>query len=139
MFPKNCTNSCRISLNRCLWTKLFYFLPFQVKHGRETLITHPLVVFLLDRKWSMYGRKLFYIKLFIFMIFLLFLTGYVIMTTPSQGGTDVDGELVNCTLNEDSGTMAFDVFVDSGRYVLLILACLHIIFEVNVWLCFHLL
>jgi hypothetical protein len=35
--------------------------------------------------------------------------------------------------------MAFDVFVDSGRYVLLILACLHIIFEVNVWLCFHLL
>jgi hypothetical protein len=80
----------------------------------------------------MYGRKLFYIKLFIFLIFLLFLTGYVIMTTPSQGGTDVDGELVNCTLNEDSGTMAFDVFVDSGRYVLLILACLHIIFEVNV-------
>jgi hypothetical protein len=79
----------------------------------------------------MYGRKLFYLKLFIFLIFLLFLTGYVIMATPSQGGTNVDGKLVNCTIAEDSGTLAFEVFVESGRYVLLFLACVHIVFEVN--------
>ena len=80
----------------------------------------------------MYGRKLFYIKLFIFLIFLLFLTGYVVMATPNQAGADVDGKLVNCTTTEDSGSLAFEVFVETGRYILLILACLHLLFEVNV-------
>lgn len=80
----------------------------------------------------MYGRKLFYIKLFIFLIFLLFLTGYVVMATPNQASTDVDGMLVNCTTTEDSESLAFEVFVETGRYILLILACLHLVFEVNV-------
>ena len=109
----------------------FSVLFLQVKHSRETLITHPLVVFLLDRKWSMYGRKLFYVKLFIFLVFLLFLTGYVVIATPSQGGVIVDGEVVNCTVAEDTGSVAFEFFVESGRYILLILACVHIIFEVS--------
>ncbi|XP_028414471.1 transient receptor potential cation channel subfamily A member 1 homolog isoform X2 [Dendronephthya gigantea] len=104
-------------------------LMLMVKHSRESLITHPLVVFLLDRKWSMYGRKLFYVKLVIFLIFLMFLTGYVIMATPSQAGVNVNGKMINCTIVEDSGSMAFEVFVDTGRYILLILACLHILFE----------
>ena len=111
-------------------SKVYCFF-FQVKHSRECLITHPLVVFLLDRKWRMYGRKLFYVKLFVYLIFLLFLTGYVIMATPSQAGVEVNGKIVNCTIVEDSGSMAFEVFVDSGRYILLILACLHIVFEVK--------
>ena len=79
----------------------------------------------------MYGRKLFYIKLFIFLAFLLFLTGYVIMATPSQDGVVVDGKVVNCTLAGDSESMAFEVFVESGRYILLLLACVHILFEVS--------
>ena len=79
----------------------------------------------------MYGRKLFYLKLFIFSIFLLFLTGYVVMTTPNQAGTDENGMLVNCTTTEDSGSLAFEVFVESGRYILLIMACLHLVFEVS--------
>ena len=79
----------------------------------------------------MYGRKLFYLKLFIFSIFLLFLTGYVVMTTPNQAGTDENGMLVNCMTTEDSGSLAFEVFVESGRYILLIMACLHLVFEVS--------
>ena len=83
----------------------------------------------------MYGRHLFYVKLFIFLIFLLFLTGYVIMATPSLAGVEVNGKIVNCTIVEDSGSLAFEIFVDSGRYILLILACLHIVFEVKYVFC----
>lgn len=80
----------------------------------------------------MYGRILFYLKLHLFLLFLAFLTGYVIMTTPSKFGVKLNGKLMNCTITEDNDSLAFDVFVEKGRFILLILACVHLLFEVRV-------
>ena len=115
-----------------------YFTSFQVKHGREDLITHPLVVYLLDSKWRMFGRTLFYLKLSLFLFFLTFLTGYVIMATRNspKPKTIVPNTTANETntmkcISTKEDTLAFEVFVEVGRYILLIAACAHLLLEVS--------
>ena len=118
-----------------------YFTSFQVKHSREDLITHPLVVYLLDSKWRMFGRKIFYMKMSLYAFFLLFLTGYIILATQNSPEPGVvnhitsDNKTVNvstCINKEYEDTLNFRVFIELGRYILLIAACLHLLFEVSV-------
>ena len=93
-------------------------------------------MFLLDNKWTTFGRKIFYIKLLLFVIFLTFLTGYAIMVTKSAPMLNktvaADGNItINCQKIGQEKSLAFDVFVEVGRYILLIGACLHLLFEVS--------
>ena len=54
----------------------FVILTFQMKHGRSSLMKHPLVISLLDYKWNTFGRYIFFGNLFIYLIFLVFLTAF---------------------------------------------------------------
>ena len=116
-----------------------------MKHGRQDLITHPLVVYLLDSKWTLFGRKIFYIKMSLYVFFLLFLTGYVILATQNSPEPEVVRHITseNITINvttcvnkEYEDTLNFRVFVKVGRFFLVLAACLHMLFEVSVLVIF---
>ena len=57
------------------------FVFLQVSFKREKLLKHPLVTFLLLHKWRRYGRHVYYANFTFYMIFLLFLTGYALVTS----------------------------------------------------------
>ncbi|CAH1799596.1 unnamed protein product [Owenia fusiformis] len=57
-------------------------LSIMVNARREDLLAHPLVTSLLRHKWNSFGRYFYYINLFIYFIFLGFLTAYVIAQRP---------------------------------------------------------
>ena len=90
----------------------------QVENKRELLLSHPLVTFLLDYKWQKFGRYIYYFKLALFCIFLLFLTGYTIYSTQMKG-----------VLNKSS--FPYVKWIDVGRIVILGLASWHIALEVG--------
>jgi hypothetical protein len=50
-----------------------------VKNNQEDLLAHPLVTSLLRHKWKSFGRYVYYFNLFIYCIFLTFLTGYILV------------------------------------------------------------
>ena len=56
-------------------------LMIMVIHHQEDLLAHPLVTSLLRYKWDSFGRYFYYTNLFLYCIFLTFLTGYVVNTT----------------------------------------------------------
>ena len=51
-----------------------------VRTAQEDLLAHPLVGSLLRHKWRSFGRYFYYTNLFIYCIFLTFLTGYICTT-----------------------------------------------------------
>ncbi|XP_077977717.1 transient receptor potential cation channel subfamily A member 1 homolog [Glandiceps talaboti] len=53
-----------------------------VKHERVNLIGHPIVMSLIRQKWNSYGKLTYFLGLFMYIIFVLFLTGYVLFTPP---------------------------------------------------------
>lgn len=55
-------------------------LMIMVEAGQEDLLAHPLVASLLNHKWISYGRLAFYFKFVVHLIYLFFLTGYLIAT-----------------------------------------------------------
>ncbi|XP_064627394.1 transient receptor potential cation channel subfamily A member 1 homolog isoform X2 [Lineus longissimus] len=57
-------------------------LMIMVTSKREDLLAHPLVTALLRHKWNSYGRYFYYVNLLFYLIFLLFLTGYVVSAEP---------------------------------------------------------
>jgi len=56
-------------------------LMIMVKHHQEDLLAHPLVTSLLRYKWDSFGRYFYYMNLFLYCVFITFLTGYVVTTT----------------------------------------------------------
>ena len=69
--------SVSVFLLHCLlnMTALLY-LNYQKKHGRTRLMEHPLVTHLLNHKWKTYGQYIFFGNLFIYIVFLTFLTSF---------------------------------------------------------------
>ena len=55
-------------------------LMVMVRNDQEDLLAHPLVGSLLRHKWRSFGRYVYYTNLFIYVVFLVFLTGYVCTT-----------------------------------------------------------
>ncbi|KAL8579599.1 hypothetical protein ACOMHN_025552 [Nucella lapillus] len=55
-----------------------------VTSERELLLAHPLVLSLLNHKWTTFGRFSYYLSLFIYCIFVTFLTGYIVHAHPPQ-------------------------------------------------------
>ena len=90
----------------------------QVQNKRELLLSHPLVTFLLDYKWQKFGRYIYYFKLALFCIFLLFLTGYTIYSTHRKGVLD-------------KSSFPYVLWIAIGRIVILALASWHIALEVG--------
>ena len=101
----------------------------QVKNKREQLLSHPLVTFLLDYKWRKFGRYIYYTKLALFCIFLLFLTGYTVYSTenaPKCNGT------IALSSNVDKDSAPYILWIRVGRIVILALASWHILSEVGI-------
>ena len=80
---------CQASTTRCSSTSYPYALHSkkllrgslpQVAENQEDLLAHPLVTSLLRNKWNSFGRWLYYMNLFIYCIFIVFLTSYVCTT-----------------------------------------------------------
>ncbi|XP_077977719.1 transient receptor potential cation channel subfamily A member 1 homolog [Glandiceps talaboti] len=69
-------------------------LTLMVKHKRSNLIAHPLVTSLIRHKWNHYGRYFYYTGLFIYALFVAFLTGYVLTTPPPYYLYQDNGTLV---------------------------------------------
>ncbi|XP_044178516.1 transient receptor potential cation channel subfamily A member 1 homolog [Acropora millepora] len=92
-------------------------LMIMVENNRELLLSHPLVTSLLHYKWQKFGRYIYYFKLALFCIFLIFLTGYTIYSTQLKG-----------VLNKRS--FPYVLWIDIGPFVILALASWHIVFEV---------
>ena len=68
-----------------LLTVSLSLISFQKKHACSTLMKHPLVISLLDYKWKRFGRYIFFGNLFIYLIFLMFLTAFgLVVLSPVE-------------------------------------------------------
>jgi len=52
------------------------FVILQMKSKHPNLLKHPLVTSLLKSKWDSFGRKVFFTNLFLYSLFLTFLTAF---------------------------------------------------------------
>ena len=71
-------SSLAVSISLVIWT-------FQKKHGCSNLMKHPLVISLLDYKWKKFGRYIFFGNMFVYLIFLAFLTAFgLVVLSPVE-------------------------------------------------------
>ena len=54
----------------------------QIESNNLRLLTHPVVISLLHYKWKKFGLPLYLLNLFIFVLFLFFITGFS-LSVPS--------------------------------------------------------
>ena len=100
-----------------------------MKNKREQLLGHPLVTFLLDYKWKTFGRYIYYFKLALYCLFLLFLTGYTVHMT--EHGPVCANETVVDKGTADESSARYILWISVGRIVILVLASMHILSEVG--------
>ncbi|XP_077977581.1 uncharacterized protein LOC144433145 [Glandiceps talaboti] len=63
-----------------------------ITHKQVNLLGHPVVTSLLRQKWNNYCQQIYYSGLFVYLVFVVFLTGYMLTTPPpyyfySKNGT----------------------------------------------------
>ena len=81
---------------------------------------------LLGRKWSQFAAKIYYLKLSLYVIFLLSLTGYILTSAPLRSPYREK----DCSINIDLSKWDMFLFIYIGKYVVIILALAHMVFEV---------
>ena len=104
----------------------FNVLCFQVAYEREDLVAHPLIQASLNKKWQKFAAYLYYFKLLLYICFLTFLTGYILVTAPLREPYRAK----DCTIVQQDADLQMTIFVLLGKYFVIILALLHILFEV---------
>ncbi|XP_065057285.1 transient receptor potential cation channel subfamily A member 1 homolog isoform X1 [Rhopilema esculentum] len=117
----------REEIARQLRKKKNHTLSVMAENKREELLSHPLVTNLLAWKWNLFSGHLYYLKLFLYFVFLFFLTGYVLHTAPMRQPFRNE----NCQINMNKlKNDFFDIiFIRIGTVVIVGLALLHLIFE----------
>ncbi|KAI0226875.1 hypothetical protein LSAT2_022672 [Lamellibrachia satsuma] len=111
-------------------------LMIMVKHHQEDLLAHPLVTSLLRYKWDSFGRYFYYINLFLYCIFVTFLTGYVVNTkapymyTKYNSTGDFCNDVNNWHMATYNSEVKQDLFAFIGKYVIIGLAALNLIREI---------
>ena len=58
------------------YSSIISFVILQMKSKHPNLLKHPLVTSLLKSKWDSFGRKVFFMNLFLYSLFLTFLTAF---------------------------------------------------------------
>lgn len=91
-------------------------LLLMVKKERVTLLSHPLVAYLLRYKWKKFGRHVYYFRLIFFFLYLIFLTGYSLTVDNSPSDNDCQNK------NLDLNSKLSPVFVVFGTLFLFIMA-----------------
>ncbi|XP_076357640.1 transient receptor potential cation channel subfamily A member 1 homolog isoform X2 [Tachypleus tridentatus] len=116
-------------------------LMIMVRMKQQTLLGHPLCTSLVNYKWKRYGRYVYYGDLFIYLIFLTFLTGYV-LTTPPPCPEEMIHESSHCCLGNhtchppmgpcDNNFSNFTqtLFARIGKFIIYIMAIIHLFKEV---------
>ncbi len=56
-------------------------------NNRTDLLKHPLVTSLLKLKWITYGRQAYFFNLFIYIIFVIFITSFALLSLNPQSST----------------------------------------------------
>ncbi|GFS41325.1 transient receptor potential cation channel subfamily A member 1 homolog [Trichonephila inaurata madagascariensis] len=114
-------------------------LMLMVSYGREDLLSHPLCESLLRRKWKYYGRYVYYSNLLVFILFLIFLTGYVVTAVPPCPLEDVEEMDPNCCSLKNYTCQPYigkcdsnmeQVFPRICRNFIYILALIHLLKEI---------
>ena len=80
----------------------------------------------LNKKWQKFAAYLYYFKLLLYICFLTFLTGYILVTAPLREPYRAK----DCTIVQQDADLQMTIFVLLGKYFVIILALLHILFEV---------
>eukprot|EP00111_Clytia_hemisphaerica_P024707 TCONS_00072807-protein len=108
------------------------------KKEDSDLLNHPVVSTLIEMKWKKFGKPVYYSKFAIFIIFLFFLSGYVLAVTPLLPSRIFPKEGSNTTENcaphiEKNFKLEDDVinvlFLIMGRYIVLALSCFQLLLE----------
>ena len=86
----------------------------QVKHERIELLEHPLVAELMSHKWNKIAMPSILLQLTLYLIFLGFLTTYVLMLPNPRG--DV------CARSKNSSYIAKQIYTDTVAISCMILS-----------------
>ena len=68
----------------CIYTNTHTIIIVKVDAERTELLKHPLALSLLAYKWETYGRYIYYSNLFIYALFIIFLTAFALLV-PHPG------------------------------------------------------
>ncbi|XP_060585014.1 transient receptor potential cation channel subfamily A member 1 homolog isoform X3 [Ruditapes philippinarum] len=103
-----------------------------VASSSEELLDHPLVTALRRHKWVSFGRLFYYVSFVSYLIFLSFLTGYILVTLPpfaidKSNFDSVDGDN-DCEKYENTGHKEH-TFAKIAKYVILVMDIIYIIKE----------
>ncbi|GFO37455.1 transient receptor potential cation channel subfamily a member 1-like protein [Plakobranchus ocellatus] len=101
------------------------FLMIQTE--REALLAHPLVTSLLQHKWNTFGSFFYYLSFAVYLVFLFFLTAYMITTDPpntyGKNGSKIE--------NNDCSGLSYEQnsFARIATYVIIALAGFNLLKE----------
>ena len=88
---------------------------------------------LIYEKWGRFGRLVFYSKFVLYFVFLIFLTGYVLAAVPlfPHRSRDLNNTCESRASADDKNKAHVIIFIRAGRWVVIILGGLQLIFEVG--------
>ena len=98
----------------------------------DKLLSHPLCLSLIYQKWQKFGRMVFYLKFFLYFIFLFFYTGFVLICTPLHARLQTINNTSVCVsrgTKADKEKINVIIFFIMGRIIVLILGFLQLILE----------
>ena len=81
---KNVNLSIAFSFTKFSWS--------QIKNKRNDLLNHPLVTSLIFCKWTAYGRHFYYGNLFLYVLYLVFLTVYTLTQIPPYRSREINSD-----------------------------------------------
>ncbi|KAK7065169.1 hypothetical protein SK128_006956, partial [Halocaridina rubra] len=117
-------------------------LMLMVRSKRLNLLAHPVSVTLVKHKWMKFGRVLYYSMLAVYLVFLTFLTGYILTarnwTSIKEQMNNTDEimqkvkaaqEQKSCKDIEIELNLSQSMFVVVGKWVILVMAAFNILRE----------
>ncbi|XP_065649233.1 transient receptor potential cation channel subfamily A member 1 homolog isoform X2 [Hydra vulgaris] len=108
-------------------------LKYMVQNERTRLLSHPLVTYLLRRKWNSSGRYVYYTRLFIYIIFLMFVTFYALSVhddCKKNCDWKVNYNVKSCTNTSNTVPRLYPrFFIESGRYFIVVLSGISLFIE----------
>lgn len=67
----------------------------------QTLLGHPLCMALVRYKWNSFGKYIYFITLFLFAIFVVFLTYFLIQSPAPYHAQQILSLCQNATMSDD--------------------------------------
>uniref|UniRef100_T1ILR7 Ion transport domain-containing protein n=1 Tax=Strigamia maritima TaxID=126957 RepID=T1ILR7_STRMM len=144
----NVTKEATLYSDDAIILKKNHPLMIMVRSRRRKLLSHPLCMSLVHLKWIHFGRYLYYFHLLYYILFVTFITGYIIHTKNPvlegfmdsnkekiiQNGTDIAEIISQATclkvLQESVGEPPKPpLFAVMGKYIIIVLSVISLIRE----------